>query len=917
MWCRQLAHLTALASALASSPLLSLCLVLSAGCTTVVPLSEADIGEDPEVIGFQITGGADPGEADVAGDAEGPGDAGPGPVAGGPPTPSDLVTVLLPGQVAAGVIESPTQLLTGPRAEGGLGDVKLYNAHAAFIIEAPGIAGGLRRWGGWPVDVARLSTSGAATADHYGEIFFVGDADALHPSLLEIIDDGRTSGEAHVRVTGSTDTFDAAPALVGPIADATPLDLGATLDYRLAGDAEALSITLTLHNPAALPRVIATPALVGHFGDQVWPWAPGLGYGVDVAAPGTPLPYLAAAGRDVAYTLVAEDDDLEVLDAGSHVLVARQPALEVPAGGSASLRWWLDVTSRGASGCDAARRDLLGDAEVPATVQGTVALPSTAAAATSRVVARRADGSVETSGPVRSDGFYTLTMRPGLYRLVAHDKGHLAAPPVPVELDAGAAETVPLQMPQSATVEVSVTDATTAEALPARVTFVRAAGTAAAAAPTDAIPRSLATSWHEDIAEAVALTTGPREVVLPPGDYEVFASRGFSYERATATVSLVAGPNPALAFTLARAVDTRGWLALDADIHGYRSPTSSVTYELRAGQAVAEALHVPVLSEEVFVASLGPAIVLAGLSDKAVGLAGHEAESLTFGAFGVFPQIWSPTQPSGGAVYALDKDPAALFAALRAQSPGDEIIQVAHPRDAARGGYFEWADVNLGASDVEGWLPDAVDAVEVFTGSCALAGPNDQALEDWIDLTNRGHTLALAGGSDVHDATPPGRVRTWVHLEHEDVIEDPDALVAAVRGRRQFVSCGPFVVVEPLDAKGEQTALGALLSVDTAGEVTLVVTVAAPTWIDVDEVRLWRNGVVVDVIDVSAPADPVVRFDDTITVAPTADAWYAVEVIGGDTLWPVGEGEPYALTNPIEVDADGDGAWTPPGVPER
>ena len=44
-----------------------------------------------------------------------------------------------------------------------------------------------------------------------------------------------------------------------------------------------------------------------------------------------------------------------------------------------------------------------------------------------------------------------------------------------------------------------------------------------------------------------------------------------------------------------------------------------------------------------------------------------------------------------------------------------------------------------------------------------------------------------------------------------------------------------------------------------------------------------------------------------------ADAWYSVEVVGSGTMAPaVLGGSPYAVTNPIEVDADGDGVWTPP-----
>jgi hypothetical protein len=46
---------------------------------------------------------------------------------------------------------------------------------------------------------------------------------------------------------------------------------------------------------------------------------------------------------------------------------------------------------------------------------------------------------------------------------------------------------------------------------------------------------------------------------------------------------------------------------------------------------------------------------------------------------------------------------------------------------------------------------------------------------------------------------------------------------------------------------------------------------------------------------------------------PRADAWYVLEVVGSGGLWPLKPNEtPYAMTNPIEIDQDGDGAWTPP-----
>jgi len=86
----------------------------------------------------------------------------------------------------------------------------------------------------------------------------------------------------------------------------------------------------------------------------------------------------------------------------------------------------------------------------------------------------------------------------------------------------------------------------------------------------------------------------------------------------------------------------------------------------------------------------------------------------------------------------------------------------------------------------------------------------------------------------------------------------------------------------------------------------------------VDRVRLLENGVPVHEIALAEWARPDglrpgVRFDGELVGTPKADAWYVVEVVGSGGLWPIQPGDnPYALTNPIEVDQDGDGVWTPP-----
>ena len=82
------------------------------------------------------------------------------------------------------------------------------------------------------------------------------------------------------------------------------------------------------------------------------------------------------------------------------------------------------------------------------------------------------------------------------------------------------------------------------------------------------------------------------------------------------------------------------------------------------------------------------------------------------------------------------------------------------------------------------------------------------------------------------------------------------------------------------------------------------------------EVRLYRDGVVVDAVPIETTADGV-RIDTEFTDTPEKDAWYMVGVFGSGNLMPVYKsGPPNAFTNPIEVDVDGNGEWTPPALAE-
>jgi hypothetical protein len=89
--------------------------------------------------------------------------------------------------------------------------------------------------------------------------------------------------------------------------------------------------------------------------------------------------------------------------------------------------------------------------------------------------------------------------------------------------------------------------------------------------------------------------------------------------------------------------------------------------------------------------------------------------------------------------------------------------------------------------------------------------------------------------------------------------------------------------------------------------------VEAAHWVPIAEARVYVNGELTHTLSITSPGnrDVVLSF--------AADCFVTVEVEGsaGPIYRAVAPGfTPFAFTNPIFVDADGDGAWTPPGLPD-
>jgi hypothetical protein len=171
-----------------------------------------------------------------------------------------------------------------------------------------------------------------------------------------------------------------------------------------------------------------------------------------------------------------------------------------------------------------------------------------------------------------------------------------------------------------------------------------------------------------------------------------------------------------------------------------------------------------------------------------------------------------------------------------------------------------------------------------------LNAGNTDAVDLFLDLTNRGVLTAPVGVSDSHGYTSgaPGLSATWVHTG-----EAGEALAGALRDRQTVASRGPFLELS--------TPPGAVVS----GALTLEVRARAPSWIVVDELRLLRDGEVVEEVQGDLAS---------FTLSPEVDASYVVVARGDQPMSPLSSATPWALSAPIFVDVEGDG-WTAPLPP--
>jgi hypothetical protein len=471
---------------------------------------------------------------------------------------------------------------------------------------------------------------------------------------------------------------------------------------------------------------------------------------------------------------------------------------------------------------------------------------------------------------------------------------------------------------------VRITDALRGEPLPCKVSLRGVGGTRTPALGMD----EQHGRWLDrerrvlGVGPWLLLAEGRADVALPPGRYHLTATRGGEYE-ALDLGEIDLGPRRGALVTgdLRRTVDTEGEVCAEFHVHSEPSFDCDVPLDQRVLSLAVEGVEVFASTDHDASGDFLPALRATGLGRHLRWLRGDEITAEGLGHFNVYP-------------LPADIDPATrlrpeftsvseLVARARAVAP-DAVLQLNHPlwRQHAIG-YWALAGLDPMTGRARLDLVNSFDTVEVWNGHTLdewadVSVGVEGVLDAWMSTLQLGRGATATGSSDTHrvSTSPPGWPRTYVRVPDDDPSRVTDVMVTtALRAGDASLTSGPFL--RATVAGGRPGSLVRAVE----GRVTVDVDVQGVSWTPADRVEVVANRAVVAARELPrAPrgAAPE-RQTFSLTVTLQRDAWVVVRTRAREPVGPYAGAHQrpmasLALVNPVYIDVDGDGRWTPPGA---
>ncbi len=436
-----------------------------------------------------------------------------------------------------------------------------------------------------------------------------------------------------------------------------------------------------------------------------------------------------------------------------------------------------------------------------------------------------------------------------------------------------------------------------------------------------------------------ALVSGPTEVLVPPGTYDLYATAGpFTTLGRVRDVEVLGGSVQGVQFDLETLPDLQpeGTLAGDFHVHGSASFDSNLSDHDRVRAWLAARLDVIAITEHDVNWDYAQAMSDLDAYDRMVAMPGTEStghilfqlrEDYGFpqvvGHWNFWPIPFDPDAPYRGAGWDELAEPGLLMERHKQAGwdPDFGVAQMNHPwYEAQSGRDLGWATA-LGV-DLTQDLPTTYDGTgqsifrrtpegtnfsnadfhtqEVMNGTDNHVYLHYRTL--WFYEMAQGLVRGGTANSDSH--TVGGNImgvpRTLVYTD--TTVEDfnEDLFNSAVRAGNMVGTNGP--VLEVLLVDGDDTWLPGVDAREVSDGAELQISVRAAPWVPVDEVRVVVNGEVVKTItDLTEPSDPfgtegLDRLETTVALS---------EVLSGpgDVFIVVEAGNP--LADNADLDCDG------------
>ncbi len=201
-------------------------------------------------------------------------------------------------------------------------------------------------------------------------------------------------------------------------------------------------------------------------------------------------------------------------------------------------------------------------------------------------------------------------------------------------------------------------------------------------------------------------------LLIEPGAYDIWASRGFEYSVDKQQVALAPGQTALLNFRLNHEVRTPGWISGDFHVHGQNSYDAVVKHRDRVAAFAGEGIELLSSSDHDYITDFAPYVHELGLEQWLATQVGTELTTVELGHFLGFPfryEEWNDGQrvQEQGSIDWTGKTPDTLFDELRAlgeYDPDDTVVVVAHPRDSFFGYFDQYGMSAYDPSQVKGTL---------------------------------------------------------------------------------------------------------------------------------------------------------------------------------------------------------------------